>query len=830
MNNDKDYFGLGDYKSKDENDYSNELENELEKQEIDLSKNDYDLDSFMSERKAEEELQKEEESISLSSFSSQGKNGGDKKRKKKKNAKKRIIQIIIPLFLVGAIVGCFVAGSLLVYAFAFVDDTVYEDLDDMTLDFTTTIYIQDEETDEWVEYQRLHGEENRIWVGLEEMPDYLWQSFVAIEDQHFLEHNGVDWKRTVGAFGNLFFKYWSTNQGGSTITQQLVKNLTGDDDDKAVRKIREIMRARYLEGHYSKETILECYLNTICFAKGIYGVEVASNYYFGKSVNDLTLTEAAALAAMPKSPTKYRPDKNPNDNKSRRSIVLKFMNEQGYITETEYKDALETELSIVATNDAIGEKEINNYFVDAVIDEVIDRLVEEYNMDPSYAAKNFYNAGYKIYATMDPDVQNVLEAEFENTEKYFKEKSSKTKATLQGAMTIVDYQGHIVGIVGGAGEKTENRGLNRATSSPRQPGSTMKPLGAYCQALDDNLITYSTMLEDSALPKYHQDGSSGPRNWYGGYEGYMSVKTALERSNNTIPCKLVKQIGVETSYHFVTSKLGFTSFTNEDKNLSSLALGGSSRGITTTQSAAAYAIFGNGGRYYQPTTFTKVLDQDNDVILSEKSFVTAINSDTATIMNRLLQNVVYGSRGTGTLAAGYNSEMKAYAKTGTSSEANDCWFVGGTPYYVGSCWVGFDVSSKVNASSTAKNLWTNIMKTLHKDLEAIDFAYNTEDVVSRYYCTSSGKLATDACPGKAVGYYKTTYIPGACTDHAGTTLPTLNADGTEKEPPKEETTSSETSSTKPTESSKPSETVSSEQNTTDGDEENTSSKDTQTDE
>lgn len=771
------------------------------------SDDSFDLNAFSKQSDiVDEPFVVEEDDVNAEvDFSNYGKKQGEIKkesRKKKQKATKTKVKkgiflglkILFSLMLIGIITGCLVVGAFAIYVFNFVDDTVHEDLDQMSLGFTTTIYVADKESGDFVEYQRLHGEENRIWVDFEQMPDNLLNAFVAVEDQHFREHQGVDWKRTVAAFANMFVDLYSSNQGGSTITQQLVKNITGDNKQTPMRKIREIMRARYLEDNYEKDTILECYLNTICLGGGIYGVEVASNYYFGKTTSELTLVECAALASLAKEPEKYRPDKNPEDNIDRRKIVLRLMNEQGYISDATYAEAKLANIDVVANEAAKNNNKVNSYFVDALIEEVIDRLVTEYGMDESYASKNFYNGGYKIYCTLDPDVQNILEEEYANTKKYFTLTSKKTGKHVQSAMTIMDYSGHIVGIVGGSGEKTDNRAYNRATMAYRQPGSTMKPLASYSLAIQKNMINYSSMVDDKPLANYYGKGQAGPKNWYKGYDGLMTVAEALERSNNTIPCQLVQQIGTRATYYYLQNNLGIDSLdTVEDNNLSSLGLGGTYTGITTTQSAAAFAVFGNLGTYYEPTTIYKMTDQHDKVILKEKSGIAAIDENTATIMNHLLQNVVYGEQGTAKAIASFNKDIKCFAKTGTSSDVYDSWLAGGTPYYVGSCWFGYDQQEKLNNSNLAKTMWKNVMSRVHKGLEPKEFV-ESEFVANRYYCAETGLLATDACEKTAPGWYKTNYsLPAACTVHNGELLPPVDYVPPEEEKPSDGTGSDTTS-------------------------------------
>ncbi len=707
------------------------------------------------------------------------KDGKSPTSKKKRAA---IGKIVLSTFLVCVITGCLLVSAFMIYVFGFVDDTIQEDLDELVLNFTTVLYVQDEQG-EWVEYQRLHGQDNCIWVSFENIPENLKNAYIAVEDKRFNQHNGVDWKRTIAAFANMFLDFFPSNQGGSTITQQLVKNLTGDNKQDAMRKIREIMRARRLEEEYSKDTILECYLNKIALGNGICGVEVAANFYFDKTTSQLTLAECAALASMAKEPEYYRPDKHPDNNKKRRDLVLGLMLEQGYITKEEHDQAVAEEVTIVATRENINEMEINSYFVDALISEVVEDLAEEYNFDKAYASNNFYNGGYKIYCTLNPDVQEIMNDVF-TTPSYFNIKDSKGNS-VETAMTVMDYEGHIVGMIGGQGKKTVNRGLNRAWSSPQQPGSTMKPLAAYAPALEYNMITFSTLLEDDT--EFKIDDKKWPVNWYDTYGGKYTVQKAIERSVNTIPVNLVAQLTLRKSFDFVTKNLGITTLIDsrdDDLTLSSLGLGGSSKGITATESAAAYAVFGNLGKYYEPTTYVKITNQyGTETILEHNSKAKiAMSEDTANIMNHLLQTVIYGSQGTGKDAASFSDTFKAYAKTGTSSEDYDCWFVGGTPYYVASCWYGYDYPYKVQRKHGALYLWRDTMKRIHADLEAKEFP-ESDYVTKRKYCTETGLIATDKCTATAVGWYKTSYMP-TCTKHRG--------DITEEVP--EQTTSSGVSS------------------------------------
>lgn len=620
----------------------------------------------------------------------------------------------------------------------FSSNQIAENIRNMEINMTSVIYVQNEKGD-WEEYQRLHGTENRIWVGIDKVPQYLKDAFIAIEDERFETHSGVDWKRTAAAVGNKLLKFDSSEFGGSTITQQLIKNVTNDKGRNAMRKFREIVRALLIERKLNKTEILEAYLNTISLGNGICGVQVASNYYFNKDVSELTLTECAALAAITKNPTAYNPESGAEANTLRRRTVLDKMLELEKITYEEYDKAYNTPLVLDNSREDDLELEINSYFVDALIDQVIDDLAEKYNLSTSLASTMFYNGGFKIYATVNPEIQSKMEEVYLDIDTYFPQtvkNDDGEKTHVQSAMTVMDYSGHIVGIVGGAGEKTTNRGLNRATDSPRQPGSTMKPIGVYALAIDKDIVNYTSKVLDKPIEHYYEDGKSGPKEWYGYYKGTVKLNYAIRKSMNTVPVRLLQEIGIDNSYDFLVNKLHCEHLVEADKNLAALALGGTNYGLTTTESAAAYAIFGNQGVYHKPTTYYKIERPNGEVVLEyDETGEQVIGKDSATVMNHLLQEVVYGREGTGRGISGYSS-MKAYAKTGTSSESNDLWMVAGTPYYVGSVWYGFDLQKEVSNGSAAAKIWKDVMKDVHKGLEKKEFE-DSEDVVK-----------------KGIGYYK----------------------------------------------------------------------------
>lgn len=680
---------------------------------------------------------------------------------------------------------------------------IADNIKNLELNMTSIIYVQDN-NGEWQEYQRLHGDENRIWVGIDKMPKNLQNAFIAIEDETFNTHKGINWRRTLGAIGNYFFKFDDTEFGGSTITQQLIKNVTLDKGRNALRKVREIVRALLIERQLEKTQILEAYLNTIALGNGICGVQVAANYYFNKEVEELSLIECATLAAITQNPSKYNPVTGMEANNERRDLVLEKMYELGFVDTKEFTSAYKKEVELDNTQKDDLEAEINSYFVDALIDQVIADLAVKYNCSEDIASTMLYNGGFKIYSTIDTDIQSEMEKVYLDTNKYFKLMGTNLqgeKVHAQSAMTIMDYEGHIVGIVGGAGEKTVNRGLNRATDAPRQPGSTMKPIGVYALAIDKDIVHYTSKVPDKPIDNYYPDGKKGPKEWYGYYKGTITVDYAIRKSANTIPVRLLQDIGIDASFDFLTNKLGCKHLTEVDKNLASLALGGCAYGMTTTESAAAYAIFGNQGVYHKPTTYYKIERMGGEVVLEyDTTGEQVISPASATIMNHLLQGVVYGSEGTGSGIKGFNYSLKAFAKTGTSSESNDLWMVAGSPYYVGSVWYGFDKPQEIKSTSAAATIWRDVMKAVHKGFEKKSFE-DSEDVYKKgsgYYKKGTTPDNTEIIGGSEASSSEivSSAVPDATVSE---TSPTESAPGT---------TSSDTTTTEPstgTESNTPSE-------------------------
>ena len=671
-------------------------------------------------------------------------------------------RVLLTLFLIGLITGTIVVGAFAFYVFRYVDGSVDFDLNNLTLDATTIIYATDENGNQY-ELQRLHGDENRVWVNYNEISSYMPNAAIAIEDKRFRTHSGVDWKRTAGAFLNMFIDIYSSRQGGSTITQQLVKNITGDDEVSALRKIQEIMRAREIEKTTSKDVILECYLNTIHLGNGCDGVEVAANFYFNKHASELTLLESASLAATIRNPSKFNPLNNPENNKERREYVLYEMKDQGLITQEEYDQAMSEELVVTGKSTSSSSSTVYSYFVDTLIREVTSDLMEQKNITQKYAETMLYSGGLKIQSTLISSVQNALDEVYKD-DSYFYKFSGDTQA--ESASVVMDYQGHIVGIVGGRGEKTQSLSWNRATVATRQPGSTFKPLSAYTPAIENDLINFGTTVKNSSYTSPIDNHTITRK--VGG--DTMVVQKALERSSNTAPAWIIKDLTVDYSYNYLTTRFGLT-LSDADKDMAPLAVGATSGGPSLLQMTAAYATFGNLGKYWEPTTYTLITDQQDDIVLQqEERPTTAMSEATANIMNELLQFVIYGDQGTGRSAAfGDDTYWPLYGKTGTTDDNHDRWFMGGSAYYVCGTWFGFDIGKEMSTGYTnpAIKVWKGVMEKIHANLEPKDFP-DTDETIYVRYCTSTGKIARTGCGSTHVGWYKASnYVDNACTSHGG---------------------------------------------------------------
>lgn len=629
-------------------------------------------------------------------------------------------RIFLGILLVILVVGIVCASVISIYGYSFVHgDPVFNLTEEKYSQNQTSFIYGENENGEQVELTRLHGEENRIWVNLEDMSPYMKNAFISIEDERFMKHHGVDWIRLVG----VIVKRSNSGQGGSTITQQLIKNLTDENEVTIVRKFNEILSALNIEKNYSKDEIIEAYLNTIYLSEGCYGVKTASEKYFGKDVSDLNAAECAAIASITQYPSKYDPLRHPENNRKRQLRVLDKMLENGALTQEEYNEAVNYEMvftnsenyqgsQVSDSQSSANENKIDSYYVDYVIKSVIDDL-QKMGYTEKKAKSMLYGGGLKIYTAVDYDVQNALEDVYENYKKMPDKK-------VQGAMVVMDYEGRILGLVGGTGKYSGKLGLNRASQSVRQPGSVIKPLSVYGPAFEKSLqdnnvnIYWSTMIEDKPLKKVN--GKWWPTNEGGSYSGNsVSIQYGLSKSLNTVSARTLDKIGVDYSFDYITQRFHISTLKVQDEDYAPLATGSLTNGVTTLEMTAAYATFGNGGVYYKPYCYYKIEDSQGNVLIETDPNATkeqALTESTAWLMNKLLQTVM--SSGTGTSYKLSNTEC--FGKTGTTTGSKDRWFIGGTPEYVGAVWYGYDTPKEIyyklspNPSGT---IWKTVMTEIY---------------------------------------------------------------------------------------------------------------------
>lgn len=748
---------------------------------------------------------------------------------------------IVTMFCVGIMLGSALAVGAVYYVVqATANDGDLLNLDNIELSQSSVVMATDRQTGAQVEYAVLRSSNShRVWEDLEQIPRNLQYAFICTEDKDFYTEPGVNFKRTIGAMINEYIlPIYSSKQGASTIEQQLIKNLTDDDSSSgiqgALRKLREIYRALCLSRAYSKETILEAYLNTISFTGTIQGVQTAANEYFNKDVSQLTLWECATIASITKNPTNYNPYTNPENLINRRNFLMYNMWQQGIITEQEYRDAAAQPL-VLAEEDASRNKAASttSYFTDALFNEVVKDIMVKENVEESVAQKMLYSGGLTIEATVDPKLQRTMEQLMRNEgDAYFpagwheeevtsiseddqqvfnEDGTPKTRTAedgtvyyyrnvrTQAAMVTLDYDGNVLAMVGGLGEKTKSLSLNRAYDVTRQTGSVIKPIGAYALGIEYGLVNWSTMLNnsplylkqdmiirdedycrrnglmgmsDKQLKAYPNAWRSWPKNYGNNYGDNTDVPlwNGLARSLNTIAIRVGDLVGANNIFQFAYNTLQLDTLDpTNDVGLAQMVMGSQTRGVTPMALAAAFQIFYDG-QYTTPHLYTRVLDRDGNIYLEDNSTsYQALTPQTAYVMNRLLKNVLYSNVGTAGGRYPNSNGMESFGKTGTASDERDLWFVGGTPYYVTAVWWGYDAPydmTKTLSKSQAKTrtcvaAWKAFMEQAQADLPYKAFP-KSDGVVERSYCTQSGLLASGSCPSTAVGFYRADDLPDVC--------------------------------------------------------------------
>ncbi|MDO4990414.1 MAG: PBP1A family penicillin-binding protein [Eubacteriales bacterium] len=616
-----------------------------------------------------------------------------------------------------------VSGMLFACVFAYYVKTCLTpnldlSLEDFKLNESSTIWYQDA-AGEWRELVNLSGKEKRVWVDYDEIPWYMEKALVAIEDKRFYNHKGVDWYRTAGAFVEMFARM-QTSYGGSTITQQLIKNLTGENEITIQRKLTEIFGALELEKKYDKREIMEWYLNAVYFGEGCWGVQTAAQTYFGKDVKDLSMAECAAIVGITNLPTYYDPFYNEENNKKRQETILWEMYDQGFIDHAQYEQAKNEELTFTRTPGEEYTQEIMSYYTEMVIDDVIADLMKLKGIGRDTAKTLLYNGGYQIYCCLDTGVQACIDQIYTNLNAI---PYTRSEQQLQSAIVVMDpYDGRILGISGGVGEKTINFGLNRATGTYRSPGSSIKPIASYGPAVDLGLITPDTLVLDENNISLR--GTSWfPQNDGGQNYGLVTIYSALQYSLNTVAAQIVDKLpmGPQTSYDYLTTRLGVTSLVPADCDYAPMALGQLTNGITVREMCQAYCAFVNDGIFTYGRSYSMVSDKQGNVVIDNApNTIQAFKPNTAYTMTYMMQNGV--EHGTGTEAALWT--VPVAGKTGTSGDYKDRWFVGCTPYYTAAVWTGYDTPEIIHVSGNpASQIWRKVMAPVHEGLGWKSFPY-----------------------------------------------------------------------------------------------------------
>lgn len=726
-------------------------------------------------------------------------------KKKKKRGTHPIVHILkaigtllLSVFLILIITMSIFGTVLTIYVLNFADTTTTVTLDRITESNITRFLYEnpdfdpdyDDEADRYELYYTMRNEYRHfLWVDLENIPQVVQDAFVYTEDERFYAHDGVDFKSTFSAFVHVFLP--GDRGGGSTITQQTIKNLTGDGATEGVqaveRKIREIFRAINVEKTYTKDDILQSYLNVIPQGTQQYdiiGIQAAANFYFGKDVSELDLAEAACLAGMNNSPATNNPIDSIQNNNDRRKYCLDHMLENGAISEQEYIEALNEPLEIAGNFDFSsetvyeGEMEdqgITDWYLDAAIEEAIERIASDAGITEEAAQELLYNGGYTVYTNVDMDMQRRVEKEMQDASNFTTWGMDPEDDTLWSDFIAMDYNGNVRAVVGSRWEKTESRNLYMVTHGTRSPGSCIKPIASYAPALDQDLFTWSTLTKDEPIEIEVKDGkiekwpvnyseTGDNANW--SYNNLFTYQMIL-KSLNTMPAQLIQKLTPAYSFNFLRDKLDITTLDEKDSDWSPVTVGGLTNGLNLEELVGAYMIFGNGGRKYEVSYISKIEDAAGKVIYEKNDgYKQAVSDSTAYIMNRMMQYVINDSKeGTGRYAKLNKTDL--VGKTGTSSDWIDLNFVGCTPDYVSGIWIGYENPETIptNSYQNISAIWKNIFGDIAEKEEhkTFDDTFPMPDTVQKLeFCTVTGRIAVNGCSKRMTGYYKSSNIPEYC--------------------------------------------------------------------
>lgn len=546
----------------------------------------------------------------------------------------------------------------------------------------------------------LQNDKNIIYLTSDQIPELVKQAFVSIEDKRFYKHHGSDPFAIVRAMTSLLGKGRIT-QGGSTITQQLVRNIYLTHTIRWERKVEEIFIAHAMEREYSKDELLEFYINNIYFSNGCYGIEAASQKYFSRSVSDLDLSETAFLCAIPNNPSIYDPLTHADKTIERRNLILQNMLDDGIINEQQYTDAVNEKITLSPYSPSYTRTWAHTYIYECATRALMGVTGKDYDT----CHDMLYNNGYKVYTSIDMEAQELLQTTVDTELEDYNTRNNNGSYALQAsAVTIDNTTGLVTAIVGGRSQDDVSADYNRAYLSFRQPGSSIKPLIVYTPALERGYTASSTVV-DSKEP-------DGPSN-AGSYSGAISLRTAVEQSKNTVAYKLFRELTPEVGLQYLLN-MNFSSIQDSDYVLSA-ALGGLSKGVSCLEMTSAYATLENEGVFRQPTCVTLITDSKGNVVVRPETEEKQVyQSSAAHEMTNILEGVL--TRGTAHGKALTN--MPCAGKTGTTNDNIDGWFVGYTAYYTTGVWVGFDSPRSTHSLSGATyplDIWYNYMTELHKD-------------------------------------------------------------------------------------------------------------------
>lgn len=717
--------------------------------------------------------------------------GKEKKVKKKKKKRKILLKIsIVFLFLV--VIGWFSFGMKVLKLRSEAKQLV-ADATEETFKASQTSIVYDTNGKQLTKFR---GEKDAYYLKYKDLPVYAVASMISVEDRNFYKHNGVDYKGILRAAVSFVAKKGTVTQGGSTITQQLARTVFLNREISWQRKVKEMFVAVELEKKYTKDQIIEFYLNNVYFANGYYGIQAASKGYFNKDAKDLTMSEAAFLCAIPNAPTMYDPLLHKEKTMTRRNKILKDMYGQKLIRKDQYDEAMAEEVVIKQAKKTEKKNYIETYVIHCATKEIMkqkgfefkstfdsdsekDKYQDDYEKMYAECKRTLYSAGYHIYTSINPDVQDQLQKSVDNALSGYTEKDKNGIYKAQASGTCIDNDtGKVVAIVGGRHQKNIGYTLNRAYQSPRQPGSSIKPLLVFAPALERGW-TPGSIVNDNPMKTTdeHRVRNSG-----GSYSGQITLRRAVQKSSNVVSMRLYEQIGPKTALRYL-EKMNFKYLTEEDYKYYTTCIGGFTKGTTSEEMAAGYATLQNDGVYREPTCITKITTSDGEEVMSSSGKKKTVYSSTAaSYMTDVLQSVVKSGTGVGAKVPNVDTA----GKTGTTTSNRDGWFCGYTPYYTTAIWVGRDdnkIMPALSGGSYPKSIWSNFMNAIHSEFstEKRLEGYNSVDEQPASTAKTNGTTAASTARSETTTQATQEQSTEAPTTAASTAAPTTAAQSTEQQ-------------------------------------------------